>query len=231
MAEYPRIEVASENAFIVYCGVEVSGEMVGRVQRIDRAVREGLGSVLLDTIPSYASLLVIYQADRINGSDMRVRLELCVTEVDDPEDRIEASRLIALPVWYGTEAGADLPALAEAKGMKPEEVIALHQEREYRVYAIGFAPGFAYLGEVDKRIAAPRLHTPRQKVPCGAVGIAERQTAVYPSESPGGWNLIGRCPLQMFDLNATEPMSVKVGDRVRFEPIDRAQFLALGGEL
>jgi KipI family sensor histidine kinase inhibitor len=99
------------------------------------------------------------------------------------------------------------------------------------VYAIGFAPGFAYLGQVDERIAAPRLATPRQKVPRGAVGIADRQTAIYPAASPGGWNLIGLCPQSMFDPNADPSMPVQVGDRVRFKGIDRQSFLELGGML
>ena len=98
-------------------------------------------------------------------------------------------------------------------------------------YAIGFAPGFAYLGQVNERLATSRLATPRAKVPRGAVGIADQQTAVYPSESPGGWNLIGRCPVRMFDPNALDALKVSVGDRVRFEPIDRETFLGLGGEL
>ncbi|MDX2348894.1 MAG: carboxyltransferase domain-containing protein, partial [Porticoccus sp.] len=112
-----------------------------------------------------------------------------------------------------------------------DEVIALHQAQEYRVYAIGFAPGFAYLGQVDERIAAPRLATPRPQVPRGAVGIADRQTAIYPAVSPGGWNLIGLCPQPMFDPNNDPSMPVQVGDRVRFRGIDRQTFLDLGGEL
>ena len=231
MAEFPFIEVAGENAFIVYCGADMSKEVVGRVKRIDQAVRSEFGSLIIDTIPSYASLLVIYRADQVNGSDMKVRLEVCVTEVEEPQEILEARRLVTLPVWYGSEAGADLKALAEAKGLRNEEVIALHQEKEYQVYAIGFAPGFAYLGEVDERIAVPRLSAPRKRVPCGAVGIAGRQTAVYPSESPGGWNLIGRCPVPMFDLQALEPMPVRVGDCVRFGAIDRDQYMDLGGQL
>ena len=107
----------------------------------------------------------------------------------------------------------------------------LHTEGEYRVYAIGFAPGFAYLGDVDERIAAPRLATPRQRVPRGAVAIADRQTAVYPEPSPGGWNLVGRSPLRMFDPTAEEPMPVRVGDRIRFNAISRDTFFELGGSL
>ena len=231
MAEFPSIEVAGENAFIVYCGADMSKEVVGRVKRIDQAVRSDFSSTVVDTIPSYASLLVIYRADQVNGSDMKLRLEACVTEVDESQKILEAERVVTLPVWYGFEAGVDLKALAESKELRIEEVIALHQEREYQVYAIGFAPGFAYLGEVDERIAVPRLSTPRKRVPCGAVGIAGRQTAVYPSELPGGWNLIGRCPVRMFDLQASEPMPLRVGDCVRFESIDRDQYMDLGGQL
>ena len=231
MGDFPYIEVAGENTFIVYCGKDMEKGVLGRVRRIDQAVRSEFGSMVIDTIPSYASLLVIYRADQVNGSDMKLRLEVCVTEVDESQKILEVERVVTLPVWYGFEAGADLKALAESKRLRSEEVIALHQEKEYQVYAIGFAPGFAYLGEVDERIAVPRLSTPRKRVPCGAVGIAGRQTAVYPSESPGGWNLIGRCPVRMFDLQASEPMPVRVGDCVRFEAIDRDQYMDLGGQL
>jgi KipI family sensor histidine kinase inhibitor len=134
-------------------------------------------------------------------------------------------------VYYHPESGADLEQLGAERGLSWQEVVDIHCGREYRVYAIGFAPGFAYLGDVDERIAAPRLSTPRQKVPRGAVAIADRQTAIYPAESPGGWNLIGRSPLRMFDPLTAPPMPVAVGDRVRFSPIDRAAFLAAGGQL
>jgi KipI family sensor histidine kinase inhibitor len=134
-------------------------------------------------------------------------------------------------VYYAAEVGEDLEPLAARAGLSTDEVIALHCGTDYRVYAIGFAPGFAYLGQVDERIAAPRLATPRLKVPRGAVAIADRQTAVYPAVSPGGWNLIGRCPVRMFDPNAEPIMPVAVGDRVRFESVSRERFLALGGDL
>jgi KipI family sensor histidine kinase inhibitor len=138
---------------------------------------------------------------------------------------------VSLPVYYSTESGPDLQTVAESAGLSVEEVIAIHQQTEYHVYAIGFAPGFAYLGEVDQRIATPRLATPRQQVPRGAVAIADRQTAVYPAQSPGGWNLIGHCPQLMFAPTNSPTMPVKVGDRVRFEAIDKATFKAMGGTL
>jgi KipI family sensor histidine kinase inhibitor len=157
-------------------------------------------------------------------------LEDCLKQTSTATENA-AGRWVTLPVFYSPEVGPDLLSLAKAKNLSPDDVIRLHHEREYRVYAIGFAPGFAYLGQVSERLATARLATPRAKVPRGAVGIADQQTAVYPSESPGGWNLIGRCPVRMFDPNALDALKVSVGDRVRFEPINRETFLELGGEL
>jgi len=229
MTEWPHIEVAGENAFIVYCGDTISETVNDRVRLLDRTLREQLKDGLVDTVASYASILVVYRPNLLKPVLCRELIQGCIEQIKDQSGIKPEARLITLPVWYGCEAGEDLASLAEAKGLTTEAVAQIHQIREYRVYAIGFAPGFAYLGEVDERIACPRLVSPRQNVPRGAVGIADRQTAVYPAPSPGGWNLIGRCPVQMFDLNLPEPMPVKVGERVRFEAIDRTTYLKLGG--
>ena len=227
-----QIQVAGENSLIVYFGQDISATVSRRVRRAETALRIGLEDVLIDLIPSYASLLIIYDASRIDHAQVLEKVRSCVRKADEIHPAVENKRqLINLPVWYGSNAGPDLQALAASKNLSAEKIIQIHQEREYCVYAIGFAPGFAYLGEVDERIAAPRLATPRLKVPRGAVGIADQQTAVYPAESPGGWNLIGRCPTRLFDPMAEPPMPVKVGDRVQFEAIDRNTFLNLGGQL
>ena len=180
-------------------------------------------------MPSYASVLVIYNPLSTDHLSVKSRIRIALEALETTADT--SSAMVSLPVYYSTESGPDLEALAQRAGLSLEQVIEIHQATEYRVYAIGFAPGFAYLGEVDERIAAPRLTTPRQKVPRGAVAIADRQTAVYPAPSPGGWNLIGLCPQRMFDPDASPTMPVSVGDRVRFEAIGREQFLNLGGEL
>jgi KipI family sensor histidine kinase inhibitor len=174
-------------------------------------------------------VLVLYDAGAVNAVALRRQLRLLLEGLESQP--LSPGRLVELPAWYAPETGADLAALAARAGISTGELIRVHSETEYRVYAIGFAPGFAYLGEVDARIAAPRLQTPRAQVPRGSIGIADRQTAVYPAASPGGWNLIGRCPLRLFDPAATPCMPLAVGDRVRFSPIDREQYLALGGEL
>ena len=224
-----ELHSAGENALILYLGTETSPAVSARVQAAAAALEPALGVDLVDLVPSYASLLIIYDALRTDHLSVAHRVRQAVEGLTGVEPG--EGRCVALPVYYAPEAGADLESLAARSGLSVDEVIALHSGTEYRVYAIGFAPGFAYLGQVDERIAAPRLATPRQKVPRGAVAIADRQTAVYPAVSPGGWNLIGRCPVRMFDPAADPVMPVAVGDRVRFEPVSRERYLALGGDL
>jgi KipI family sensor histidine kinase inhibitor len=224
-----ELHSAGENALILYLGEEACPAVAARVQAASAVIETVLAGDLIDLVPSYASVLVVYDPMKTDHLSVGHRLRTALSGLSDSEDR--QGRTVVLPVYYAPESGADLEALAERAGLSIEEVIGLHSGTEYRVYAIGFAPGFAYLGQVDERIAAPRLTTPRLKVPRGAVAIADRQTAVYPAVSPGGWNLIGRCPTRMFDPRATPTMPVAVGDRVRFEAISRDSFLALGGEL
>lgn len=188
-----------------------------------------MGTTLIDLTPSYASLLISFDPLQTDHFQVGELTRACFADLD--AQTLSSGRLIEIPVFYHPDAGEDLLDLGQAKGLAWEKIVAIHSEQEYRVYAIGFAPGFAYLGDVDERIAAPRRKTPRQRVPRGAVAIADRQTAVYPAESPGGWNLIGRSPLKMFDPGAPEPMPVVVGDRVRFRPMKREDFLNAGGTL
>ncbi|NQZ32898.1 MAG: 5-oxoprolinase subunit PxpB [Oceanospirillaceae bacterium] len=224
-----RIEIAGENSVIIYFAEQTSAAVSASVQQTMHTLENLLGKHLIDMVPSYASLLVIYDAFNTDQYFVRSCIAQALTQLASAES--QPGNLIELPAYYSTESGPDLAQLANNAKLSVDEVIAIHSAQEYRVYAIGFAPGFAYLGEVDPRIAAPRLSTPRLKVPRGAVAIADRQTAVYPAQSPGGWNLIGLCPTRMFNPSNKPSMPVQVGDRVKFAPIDRAQFLALGGEL
>lgn len=222
------IQPAGENALMVYLGEGMDPTVSARVQALAHALPDALGDHLLDLVPSYASVMVVYDAyatDHMAVIRTLHQLGLALERGESAE-----GRLVELPAWYSPESGADLEALARGADLTTDEVIELHSGTEYRVYAIGFAPGFAYLGEVDERIAAPRLATPRQRVPRGAIAIADRQTAVYPAPSPGGWNLVGRCPTRLFDPAADPCMPVAVGDRVRFRPIDRDEYIERGGE-
>lgn len=224
-----RIEQAGENALIVYFTDQPSPAVSDQIAQVARQLRLLLGPALLDLVPSYGSLLVLY--DPLQTDHLAVRQQL--RQLDDQPIAAHSppTRLVRLPVWYDAPSTPDMAVLAQRAGLSKAEAIALHSDREYRVYAIGFARGFAYLGEVAEQLAAPRLATPRLKVPQGAVAIADRQTAVYPAVSPGGWNLIGLCPVTLFDLHKDPPMPVTVGDRVCFYPIDQQEYLNLGGVL
>ena len=224
-----KLQTVGADALMLYLGEQATHATSALVQAAVERIEAALGDELIDLVPSYASILILYDPLRSSHVSVARRVRLALQAL--PSQAATIGRNVVLPVYYAPEAGADLEALAERAGLSVQEVIELHTGTEYRVYAIGFAPGFAYLGQVDERIATPRLATPRVRVPRGSVAIAERQTAVYPAESPGGWNLIGRCPVPMFNPRAEPSMPVAVGDSVRFAAIGRARFLALGGEL
>ena len=224
-----KIEIAGQDALIVYFADATSASVSAQIQLAVSNVRSQMADIIIDLVPSYASLLVLFDINQCDLFEARSRLYMALTHLDAKQS--QAGELIVLPVYYDLESGPDLQVIAERGKISVEQVIEIHQQQEYRVYAIGFAPGFAYLGEVDERIAAPRLATPRQKVPRGAVAIADRQTAVYPAQSPGGWNLIGLCPTRMFDPQKQPSMPVQVGDRVQFKAIEREEFVSLGGVL
>jgi KipI family sensor histidine kinase inhibitor len=230
MAQQFPISIAGENSLIVYFGDKPSAEVAAQIAQTVEHLRQSMADRLIDLVPSYGSLLVIYQPLLTDHFQVRSLIRKALQQLGTDQQQSQTGALVSLPVYYSRESGPDLQSLADRATLSIDEVIAIHQQTQYRVYAIGFAPGFAYLGEVDERIAAPRLATPRQKVPWGAVAIADRQTAVYPAQSPGGWNLIGLCPQPMFDPTAEPSMPVQVGDRVTFRAIDREEFIALGGE-
>jgi len=242
MLENINIHIAGENALIIYfCeqgGGQFSVNVSAKVQQAEQLIREAmeqeLADDIIDLVPSYASLMVMFNMMTTDHHQIRNKLRTLLQSLNDNSKEqcaADDATIVELPVYYSHESGPDLSVIAQRAQLTVEQVIELHQAQEYRVYAIGFAPGFAYLGEVDERIAAPRLSTPRMKVPKGAVAIADRQTAVYPSVSPGGWNIIGLCPINMFDAKANPTMPVNVGDRVKFTAISKDEFLTLGGLL
>ena len=224
-----RVEVAGQDALIVYFAEQASVAVSAQIQRAVVSINSRMADIVIDLVPSYASLLVIYNIDQCDYYEARRQLREALKDTDAKVSL--GGQLVTLPSYYSLESGPDLELIAERGKLSVDDVIEIHLQGEYRVHAIGFAPGFAFLGEVDERIAAPRLATPRQKVPRGSVAIADRQTAVYPAQSPGGWNLIGLCPTRMFDPDKVPSMPVQVGDRIRFEAIERDEYLSLGGNL
>jgi KipI family sensor histidine kinase inhibitor len=170
-----------------------------------------------DIVPGYCTLGVHLDPLRAD----RGALDRAIADEGQTVERkpySPASRIVQIPVRYGGEDGPDLLAVADLAGMSADEVIGCHAAPTYRVYMLGFVPGFAYMGRVDRRIAAPRHRAPRERVPAGSVGIAAEQTGVYPMETPGGWQLIGRTNLRMFDPDREPASLLAPGDLVRFVP-------------
>ncbi|WP_227545850.1 5-oxoprolinase subunit PxpB [Marinobacter fonticola] len=224
------VEAVGENGLLIRFGEEMDEALTPYILHVRNAIAAQLGHWVTDLIPAYTTLLCLYDVRKVDFRRMRNAVQAVVNEAADPASDIDGTgRLVELPVYYAAEVGADLQAVAQRAELSIEETIERHSQRTYRVFAMGFSPGFAFMGSVDPHIATPRKDTPRDRVPAGSVGIANRQTAVYPSVSPGGWNLIGRCPYRLFSMDTLSLL--QTGDRVRFRPIDRDAFLDAGGEL
>ena len=183
---------------------------------------------LTDLVPSYTTLMVHYDGLALTPAQARERIAQALTDLR-PETQ-NLGQCHVLPVWYDLSVGPELALLAKRTGWSVSEVIRRHSEHQYQVFALGFAPGFAFMGLVEEALAAPRLATPRKRVATGSVGIAERQTAAYPAQSPGGWNLIGRTPSALFDRERDGYSLMQPGDTVQFAPVSHAEFIRLGGD-
>jgi KipI family sensor histidine kinase inhibitor len=229
LGHYPLIEVAGEDALIIYLDKVANSATIKKITRLKNNIANVLGDCVLELVPSYASLLVIF--DPLKTDYFAVKKTILTLFNTNITDLASSQKIIELPVYYSPESGPDLKALASRSGLSIEDVIDIHQQTIYQVFAIGFAPGFAFLGHVDERIASPRLTSPRAKVAKGSVAIADRQTAIYPNESPGGWNLIGLCPQKLFNPKVSPYLTYQVGDSVKFNAITHSEFLELGGQL
>ncbi|KQM55706.1 allophanate hydrolase [Pseudomonas sp. Leaf15] len=224
----PRIEVVAIDCLMVRL-FEVIAEanmpwMLAATQRL----REGFGDALVDLVPSYTTLMVHYDLTALSPAQARELIDRALTDLQPQAQG--SGQCHVLPVWYDLSVGPELTLLSQRSGLSIEQVIHRHSAHEYQVFALGFAPGFAFMGLVDEILATPRLNTPRKRVAAGSVGIAERQTAAYPVVSPGGWNLIGRTPAKLFDRERDGYSLMQPGDTVRFEAVDHAEFIHLGGD-
>lgn len=225
-----HIETLGETALLVHVGdghvdSGMNRQVNARVHMLAKAVRRANPEGLDEIVPAYASVLLRHRLVTIEAADALYRqiheLALALPDQADTSD----GRLHHVAVCYGGEYGADLTGLAAACGLSADEVVKRHTAPEYQVAMTGFAPGFPYLIGLDPSLATPRRDTPRTRVPAGSVGIAGAQTGIYPGELPGGWQLIGRTPLSLFDANhADRPCLLEPGDRVRFEAIDENRF-------
>ena len=220
-----RFQAASDQSMLVYLGEEIGAAAHERVVRLLRLLQSEPVKWIRNIQPAYCSLLITFDAATVDHAE--VRETISGLEKHAKKSPAAKPRLVEVPVCYGGEFGPDLEDVAEQRGLTAEKVVELHIARTYHAYFLGFAPGFAYLGDVAEEIATPRLETPRKEVAAGSVGIAGRQTAIYPFATPGGWRLIGRTPLEIFRKDR-EPMGlIAIGDQVKFQPITRAEFLAM----
>lgn len=225
----PCLEPAGLDAWMVRLFEAIDEANLPWLTALSRACEGAFGEALVDLVPSYTTLLVVFDPLRLDPEVARERLEGCLAGLA-PDEASGEGKLHELPTWYDTRVGPELPRLAERTGMSVAQVITCHSERTYRVFALGFAPGFAFMGLLDERLECPRLDTPRRRVPQGSVAVAGRQTAAYPAVTPGGWNLVGRTSARLFDRERDGFSLLRVGDRVRFLPVDRDAFLRLGGD-
>ncbi|TXR51422.1 5-oxoprolinase subunit PxpB [Reinekea thalattae] len=225
-----KTELASERSVIVYHDEPIGAQTTAQLQYLGKQIKSALGEQLLDLVQSYQSLLVIFNPRLSSHPSVIKIIEQCIENLPTGSMATH-QQLVRLPVYYHEEVGPDLERIASHHKLTIEQVIERHCSQAYQVYAIGFAPGFAYLGEVASDIAMPRLKSPRPKVAKGSVGIADQQTAIYPAASPGGWNLIGRCPIELFNPEQTPAMPFNVGDNVQFSAINKDEFINLGGIL
>ena len=218
----------SETSFMLYLGDEIDVKQAPLIGEIARRIKAEHQEVC-EVTASYTSILVQVHSPRIKLEEFGEKLVAMIGRSVVTEKA--EGKLIELPVYYHPDVGPDLEIVARANGLTVAEVIAIHARRDYTVCAIGFAPGFAFLADVDARIATPRHERPRAKVVAGSVGIADRQTAVYPMDTPGGWHLIGRCPVPLYDPEQIPLSPFELGDRVRFVPIECDDYIERGGHV
>ena len=207
-----HVAAAGDRALLVTLGRSIEPELLGHVLALDKALQDRRPSGLVSTVPAYASLLCHFDPDVTDAA----RLEASIRRLEGNVDAsVPFGAVVDVPTRYD---GPDLADVALKTNLTPAGVVEAHAGREYLVYCVGFAPGFTYCGALPDQLAVPRLASPRLRVSAGSIGIAGQQTGIYAVESPGGWNLIGRTPLRLFDPAADPPARFKPGDRLRFIP-------------
>ena len=213
----PIFQPAGDLSIVVELGDAISPAINRKVRSLTDALEQGAIPGVFDFLPTYRSILVYYDPLEISEPELKSRIR---TMLEDAEESDAGERhVVHIPTLYGGDMGPDIAFVAQHNGIDEREVVKIHSSADYLVYMMGFSPGFAYLGGLDERLATPRLQSPRTEIPAGAVGIAETQTGVYPVASPGGWQLIGRTPLNLFDPLRERPVLLSAGDYVRFAPI------------
>jgi len=220
--EKPIFRIAGDRGLLVEYGDGIDPELNRKVRAIALATEQASPEGLLEVIPTYRSIILIYDPGVTSPHHLEavlLSLEERLTEIDIP-----LPKTVQIPVCYGGELGPDIGFVARHNNLTAADVIRIHSAPHYQIYMVGFTPGFPYLGGLPEALHTPRLETPRTLVPAGSVGIANAQTGVYSIDSPGGWRLIGRTPLRLFDPKRANPFLFKAGDLLKFEPISMDEY-------
>ena len=218
----PKIMAVSDNSIMIEYPAEISEEINSRIRYITRQISEKMAGRIIDIIPAYHTIAVGYDCLENDYRTLIRDIEEIVagSSVDEDEER----DIVEIPVCYEEPYGLDIEEVCEIHDISREDLVRRHTAPEYLVYMVGFTPGFPYLGGMDESIATPRKKEPRSKIPAGSVGIAGSQTGVYPIESPGGWQIIGRTPLKLFDPYRENPVMIKSGQYIRYRSISAEEY-------
>jgi len=217
-----KILTAGDASILVEFGKEINPEINRKIAATVQLMREQHIEGVVDVIPSFCALLINYDPRVIGYEEIKGRIrDLLKLEIKAGAER---KKIFEIPVCYGGDFGPDIQTIAEHAGLTEQEVIDIHSSRDYLIYMLGFLPGFCYLGGLDERIFTPRLASPRIKIDAGSVGIGGSQTGIYPLDSPGGWQLMGKTPVKTYDPDREIPILVEAGDYIRFVPIDEEEF-------
>jgi inhibitor of KinA len=224
MALYPEtiFRLMGDRGLLLEFGDEISSEVNEKVRGMTLAIQAESIEGIVEIVPTYRSLLILYNPLILSFVDLKKRLERI--EKGLQQTPFPEPKLTRIPALYGGSYGPDLEEVAKYHQISPEEVIQLHCSKPYFIYMIGFMPGFPYMGGLPEALITPRLKTPRLSVPAGSVAIAQRQTGIYPMESPGGWQIIGRTPVKLFNPEREPPALLQIGDHVQFFPISEKEF-------
>ena len=220
--EQARFRLSGDRALLVEYGDGIDPVVNEKVRAMTALLKKNLPSGVEAVVPAYRSLSILY--DPLATTPTALAEILHALEADFCAAEIAEAKVVPIPVCYGSEFGPDVGVVAEHTGLREDEIVAIHASVDYPIYMIGFTPGFSYLGGLDRRLQTPRRKTPRTNLPAGSVGVAESQTGMYPVDSPGGWQIIGRTPLRLFAPVRETPFLYEAGDRIRFVPISEAEF-------
>lgn len=219
-----RILNAGEKGLVVDFGNVIDPGVNDSVHRLAQSIRTNIADDVIEIIPTYRSLMVYFDPLGISRDAIIEKIRPLLHSTVESRDQENTATVVSIPVCYGADYGPDLEFVADHNKLTAQEVIAIHTSKPYQVYMLGFTPGFPYLGGMSERIAAPRLAQPRVSIPAGSVGIAGSQTGIYPIESPGGWQLIGRTPLKVFNPGSPNPFLIAAGNFLQFAAIDAAEY-------